>query len=186
MSDLERKEPVEKTIFPVGKAAVVRALAEISVDPDTAAIEEGELIRMNDPALNRLGQDRFITYGTDDRYEYIDGLLIGHRILRIQAELSGQPLPILTDRIAGAHLNDMLQRIRSKKRSKLYVPASFSEALAAEITVLDPEYGGAMREVTKYRRTREGVLGGMAEIYLIMKKADTAGKLGKWQVGPDK
>jgi hypothetical protein len=177
VAELIAKPGINKNLFPVTRNAVDLALGEIALDACRAADNEGELIKDRNVYLNQLVRIRaqIIEELISD---YREGVMWTHMIIRQQAELCGNSVPVLSHDTAKAYLHERtVQAVEKPQLTMEY----YQEGLD-RIASRDLEFGRAVDEVTKYRTEKDGLIVGMVEVYLLLQRADSIRSMGNWVV----
>jgi hypothetical protein len=178
----------ERPIFPVTAESVGDALKFIARDPDAAILIEGENVRVSNPMLH-VGimslHDRLRRGGE----KFVDGSLWSHAILRTAAEKANTEVPKITERGFEAHLVSRVQE--AIERGDPIADANrHLEAIRKgdpeHGIVPDPEFAGAIDEITGYMTERNFFLFGATMTYLPIRAAYEAEQMKKqFSLGDD-
>lgn len=160
------EQPREVFPFPVRREAVERALGEIAEDAGKAMMQEAGTLQFQNPAISTLLHSRMQVLS--DPIPYIEGALWTHRILRTQAELNGGQIPKVSHEGAGVWLKNCVDELTKKGRDVSL--DDFSRELGENVIAEEPELGKAIKEMTKYRPSKENFYSGSADVYFVLKK----------------
>ena len=175
MSEPTSEIPQDFDILPLTKESAEIALSEIAADPMKAVVEEGALIQANNPHLNLLLHTR-IKVGIKNQFDFIEGALFTHKILRTQAERGGGKLPVISPDLQHTYLVDAVDRVSN--RPSLSISQDWSEQIVS-LRTEEPELGKVLEEITRYRPNKEDFNFGATEVYFIIRKALISKRLGK-------
>jgi hypothetical protein len=167
----------EQSSFPLTKEAVDRGLTEIAENPDRVVIEEGELMQIQNPELNSGLMSVLNTFPVE-RGKFTEGALYTYRLLRKQADMRGERIPIVSNDIWTTHIHDQIEAIRTVGREDPNAGMFESSRQQMEtISEQDPEFGRAIKEITKYSPRKDHFFHGVVNTYLPVRKALEAQEL---------
>lgn len=176
----ERAGIPERSIFPVGKESVDKALAEIVSDPTKALVHEKAIMGQQSPALlNALTfyEDKLLSEGSKANYfDFMEGAYWTHKILRMQAETCGRELPQISLDLILTNYRDSIQKANEQDEKKEVVPY---EEKIKKMTDQDPEFERAIKEFTKYRTSPTVFYNGVINVYTMVRDALQAEELAR-------
>lgn len=160
--------PRESACFPVTKEAVDAALGAIAENPDRMLVQEGALLQVENPELNQ-GLLAAAAGLRVDRGNFSEGAVFTHRILRQQAEMRGEQMPVVTDAGWHAHMQGQIDEMNAGD-PHITIDARAIQKMQ-EIGAKDPEFGKAVDDLTKYRAGKPSFYNGVIHTYLPLKHA---------------
>lgn len=166
----------EKSILPVSKESVDKALGEITQDPTRAMSREQSLMKKQNPVLFTNLDDFGKILGNAGYFDFMGGACWTYKILRIQAETCGRELPQISPDLLLTYIRDHIQYGNEQSEKKEFV--HFEEKVK-KIATQDPEFGRAIKEFTKYRVTALSFYSGAIEVYDFVKNALHSEELAK-------
>jgi len=173
------KTPETSKLFPLTTQSVERSLTRISEDPESAFMNESKAMGLGNPTLS-LGLKILIQTLKPDEGTFTEGALWTHKLLREQAEMLGEKVPVMSPEIWRAHMHDQMEATR-KSAIKNPNAGKYDHTIQQieEISAQDPEFGKALKILTKYRAGQEHFYAGAINTYLPIKKASESERLKK-------
>lgn len=174
--DKEINKIPEKSILPVSKESVDKALEEIAQDPTRAMSREQTLMKKQNTTLFANLDDFAKRLDNAGYFDCMAGVCWAYKILRIQAETCGRELPQISPDLLLTYGHDYIQYANEQSEKNKFV--SFEERVE-KIATQDPEFGRAIKEFTKYRVAASGFYSGAIEVYDLVKNALHSEELAK-------
>lgn len=111
---------------------------------------------------------------------FTEGALWTYKLLREQAEILGERVPIVSLEIWQAHMHDQIEATR-KSAIKDPNAGKYDHAKhqVEEISARDPEFGRALKILTNYRVGHGHFYAGVINTYLPIKKTSESEQLEK-------
>jgi len=106
--------PKESPLLPVTKEAEDRALAEIAKDPEQALAVEAMTMAGENPHLTR-GLVAIARGHGVSTPAFTEAVMWTYRILREQAAMQGNSVPVVSDDLMHIHMNDIKAEFKTLK-----------------------------------------------------------------------
>ncbi len=162
------EQPRETSFLPVSKEVADAVLAEIKTDPAKTHNEELIKMHLEQPGLS--AKFEFLAREYDgfehgvEKMNYINGLVLGYKILKQSAESKGTAFPKLTDEEIDSTFISWVDEIRKVEETGESME-QYREKKWDELKAKDPIYHQAMQEVGQYRMGRQAFYKGASEVY---------------------